>query len=93
MKLWTYKSTLNAREVGVVVQPNRNMYYRIPSEYLSCNINKRSNRKRRKLKMDWVSSTFGFFTYFPSAFCKPRHYLEVDQIYIHEIFRLLKKLK
>lgn len=92
MKLWTYKSTRNAREVGVVVQPNRNMYYKIPSEYLSCNINRRSNRKRRKLKMDWVS-TFSFFTYFPSDLCKPRHYLEVDQIYIHEIFRLLKKLR
>jgi hypothetical protein len=25
--------------------------------------------------------------------CKPRHYLEADTIYIHEIFRLLKKLK
>ena len=23
IKLWTYKSTRNAREVGVVVQPNR----------------------------------------------------------------------
>lgn len=89
MKLWTYKSTRNSREVGVVVQPNRNMYYKIPSEYF---INRRSNRKRRKLKMDWVN-TFSFFTYFPSDLCKPRHYLEVDQIYIHEIFRLLKKLR
>ena len=94
MKIWTYKSTRNAREVGVVVQfdRERRIYYKIPSEYLSCNINRRSNRKRRKLKMDWVS-TFGFFTYFPSDLCKPRHYLEVDQIYIHEIFRLLKKLR
>ena len=91
MKIWTYKSTRNAREVGVVVQFNRErrIYYKIPSEFF---INRGSNRKRRKLKMDWVS-TFGFFTYFPSDLCKPRHYLEVDQIYIHEIFRLLKKLR
>ena len=91
IKLWTYKSTRNAREVGVVVQPNREkmIYYKIPSEYI---INRKSNRKRRKLKMNWVS-TFGFFTYFPSDLCKPRHYLEVDKIYIHEIFRLLKKLR
>jgi hypothetical protein len=91
MKIWTYKSTRNAKEVGVVVQLNR-VYYKIPSEYLFCNINGRSNRKRRKLKISWVS-TFSFFTCFPSYLCKPRHYLEADKIYIHEIFRLLKKLR
>lgn len=93
MKLWTYKSRRNAREVGIIVQFNgERIYYKLSSEYLSCNINRRSNRKRRKLKIGWVS-TFSSFTYFPSDFCKPRHYLEVDQIYVHEIFRLLEKLR
>jgi len=92
IKLWTYKSKRNTKEVGVVVQLNgERIYYKIPSEYLSY-INRRSNRKRRKLKIGWVS-TFSSFTYFPSDLCKPRHYLEVDQIYVHEIFRLLEKLR
>ena len=91
IKLWTYKSKRNTKEVGVVVQFNgERIYYKLSSEYLFC-INRR-NRKRRKLKIGWIS-TFISFTYFPSDLCKPRHYLEVDQIYFHEIFRLLERLR
>ena len=92
LKIWTYKSKRNAGEVGVVVQLNgERIYYKLSSKSLFCIIN-RSNRKRRKLKISWIS-TFISFTYFPSDLCKPRHYLEADQIYFHEIFRLLKKLR
>ena len=91
IKIWTYKSKRNARDVGIIVQFNgERIYYKLSSEYL---INRRSNRKRRKLKIGWINSTFISFTYFPNDFCKPRHYLEVDQIYIHEILRLLERLR
>ena len=88
MKIWTYKSRRDFGEVGVVVKISRD-YYMISSNYLFNN-NKKGHKKK-KLKRNWIS-LFCSFPYFPSNLCKPRHYLEVDQIYIHEIFRLLKKL-
>jgi hypothetical protein len=92
MKLWTYKSKRNAREIGVIVQLNgERKYYKLSSEYLSYIINRRS-RKKRRLKIGWISTCISF-TYFPSDLCKPRHYLEGNQIYVHEIFRLLEKLR
>ena len=87
MKLWTYKGKRNFGEVGVVVQISKD-YYKISSNYLFFN----KRHKKKKLNKNWISS-FSSFTYFPSDLCKPRHYLEVDQIYIHEIFRLLKRLR
>jgi hypothetical protein len=94
LKIWTYKSKRIAGEVGVIVQLNgERIYYKLSSESLFCIINRRrSNRKRRKLKIGWIR-TFISFTYFPSDLCKPRHYLEIDQIYFHEIFRLLERLR
>ena len=90
LKIWTYKSKRIAGEVGVIVQLNgERIYYKLSSESLFCIINRRSNRK---LKIGWIR-TFISFTYFPSDLCKPRHYLEVDQIYFHEIFRLLERLR
>ena len=44
-------------------------------------------------KVEIIKIESSIFTYFPSDLCKPRHYLEVDQIYVHEIFRLLEKLR
>jgi len=87
IKLWTYKSKRNFGEVGVVVQISKD-YYKISSGYLFF----AKRHKKKKLKRDWIS-LFCSFTYFPSDLCKPRHYLEADQIYIHEILRLLKKLR
>ena len=92
IKLWTYKSRRNAREVGIIVQFNgEKMYYKLSSGYLHL-CSTINNRKRRKLKKGWISPLVSF-TYFPSNLCKPRHYLEVDQIYFHEIFKLLERLR
>ena len=89
IKIWTYKSKRSFKEIGIVVKIEL-IYFKIPSRYIEPG--KGRNRKRKKLKENWIK-TFNSFTYFPSDLCKPRHYLEVDQIYVHEIFRLLERLR
>ena len=89
MKLWTYKGTRGPKEIGIVVKEGI-YYYKFCYSYLLYRLPK---NKRRKLKVEIIKTESSTFTYFPSDLCKPRHYLEVDQIYIHEIFRLLKKLR
>ena len=88
MKVWTYKGTRGPKETGIVVKEGK-LYYKFYSSYLQYQF----KNKRRKLKVETIKTKSSIFNYFPSELCKPRHYLEVDQIYIHEIFRLLKKKK
>jgi hypothetical protein len=90
IKLWTYKGTRGPKEIGIVVKEGK-FYYKFCYQYLRYQL--LIKNKRQKLKVETIKIKSSIFTYFPSYLCKPRHYLEVDKIYIHEIFRLLKKLK
>ena len=91
MKIWTYKGTRGPKEIGIVVKEGK-YYYEFCYSYLRYRFSSSKN-KRRKLRVENIKIKSSIFSYFPSNLCKPRHYLEVDQIYIHEIFRLLKKLR
>ena len=91
MKVWTYKGTREPKEIGIVIKEGK-CYYKFCYSYLRYQFSSSKN-KRRKLKVGNIKTEFSIFHCFPSTLCKPRHYLEVDQIYIHEIFRLLKKLR
>ena len=91
IKLWTYKGTRGPKETGIVVKEGR-FYYKFCYLYLRLRFSSSKN-KRRKLKVEVIKTDSSIFTHFPSDLCKPRHYLEVDTIYVHEIFRLLGKLK
>ena len=90
LKIWTYKGTRGPKEIGIVVKEGE-FYYKFCYSYLRYLLI--SKNKRRKLKVETIKTESSIFTYFPSDFCKPRHYIEVDQIYFHEIFRLLGRLK
>ena len=90
MKVWTYKGTRGPKETGIVVKEGE-FYYKLSYSYLQYLLP--SKNKRQKLKLEIIKTEFSIFNCFPSALCKPRHYLEADQIYVHEIFRLLKKLR
>jgi hypothetical protein len=90
IKIWTYKGTRGPKETGIVVKEGI-YYYKFCCSYLRYRLS--SKNKRRKLKVDIIKTESSIFTYFPSDLCKPRHYLEVDQIYTYEIFRLLEKLR
>ena len=92
MKIWTYKGTRGLKETGIVVKEGK-YYYKLcylDLRYLFSS--SKSKNKRRKLKVEniKIDESFRFYC-FPSALCKPRYYLEVDTIYIHEIFKLLEK--
>ena len=91
MKVWTYKGTRGPKETGIVVKEGK-FYYKFCYSYLRYLFSSSKN-KRRKLKVEVIKTESNIFNYFPYDLCKPRHYLEEDQIYIHEIFRLLKKLR
>jgi hypothetical protein len=91
MKVWTYKGTRGPKEIGIVVKEGK-YYYKFCYSYLRYRFSSIKN-KRQKLKVEIIKTESSIFNYFPSELCKPRHYLEADTIYIHEIFRLLKKLK
>lgn len=92
IKLWTYKGTRGPKEIGIVIKEGK-FYYKFCYSYLRYRLPYGKN-KRQKLKVEIIIKTESSrFNYFPSALCKPRHYLEVDQIYIHEIFRLLERLR
>ena len=91
IKLWTYKGTRGPKEIGIVVKEGK-FYYKFCYSYLRYRLSSSKN-KRHKLKVENIKTESSIFNYFPSDLSKPRHYLEVDQIYIHEIFRLLKKLR
>ena len=90
IKLWTYKGTRGPKEIGIVVKEGI-FYYKFCYSYLRYRLP--SKNKRRKLKVETIKTMYSIFNHFLSDLCKPRHYLEVDQIYIHEIFRLLEKLR
>jgi hypothetical protein len=90
IKLWTYKGTRGPKEIGIVVKEG-GFYYKFCYFYLRYRLPIKN--KRRKLKVEIIKIESSIFTYFPSDFCKPRHYLEADQIYFHEIFRLLERLR
>ena len=94
IKLWTYKGK-GYTDIGIVVsKEGSGVYYKFYYRYLLSLFS--SNKKRRKLtwkRFEDISTQSAAFTYFPSELCKPRHYLEVDTIYVHEIFRLLRKLR
>lgn len=92
IKVWTYKGTRGPKETGIVVKEGK-FYYKFYSHYLRYRFSSSKNKKRRKLKVETIKTKSSIFNYFPSELCKPRHYLEVDKIYIHEIFRLLNKLR
>ena len=89
MKIWTYKGTRGPKEIGIVVKEGK-FYYKFCYQYLLLRFSSSKN-KRRKLKVEIIKTKSSIFHCFPSAACKPRHYLEVDTIYVHEIFRLLRK--
>ena len=91
IKLWTYKGTRGPKEIGIVVKEGK-FYYKFYYSYLRYRLSSSKN-KRRKLRVENIKTESSIFNYFPSDLCKPRHYLEVDQIYVHEIFRLLEKLR
>ena len=91
MKVWTYKGTRGPKEIGIVVKEGK-FYYKFCYQYLRLRFSSSKN-KRRKLKVEIIKTESSIFTYFPSDICKPRHYLEADQIYFHEIFRLLERLR
>lgn len=91
IKLWTYKGTRGPKEIGIVVKEGK-YYYKFCYSYLRLLFSSSKN-KRRKLKAEIIKTSSSIFTYFPSDLCKPRHYLEVDTIYVHEIFRLLERLR
>jgi hypothetical protein len=90
MKIWTYKGTRGPKETGIVVKEGK-YYYKFYYEYLRIRL--RNKNKRQKLKVEIIKTESSIFTCFPSDLCKPRQYLEVDTIYVHEIFRLLKKFE
>ena len=90
IKVWTYKGTRGPKETGIVVKEGE-FYYKFCYSYLRYRLPRKN--KRQKLKVEIIKTKSSIYPCFPSDLCKPRHYLEVDQIYIHEIFRLLGKLK
>ncbi len=93
MKIWTYKGTRGPKETGIVVKEGK-YYYKFCYSYLRYLFSSSKNKnKRRKLKVETIKTKSSIFNYFPSAICKPRYYLEVDTIYVHEIFKLLKRFE
>ena len=91
MKIWTYKGTRALKETGIVVKEGK-FYYKFCYQYLRYRFSSRKN-KRQKLRVEIIKTKSSIFNYFPSELCKPRYYLEVDTIYVHEIFRLLKRFE
>ena len=91
MKIWTYKGTREPKDIGIVVKEGE-YYYKFCYSYLQYLFPSNKN-KRRKLKIEIIKTSPSIFYCFPSYLCKPRHYLEMDTIYVHEIFRLLKRLR
>jgi hypothetical protein len=93
IKLWTYKGKGSTGDIGIVVsKEGSEVYYKFYYRYLLSLFP--SNKKRRKLtwkRFEDISTQPSTFTYFPSDFCKPRYFQRTEIIYLHEIFRLLRK--
>ena len=88
MKIWIYKETRRPAEIGIIIKEGR-YYYKIPFTNFLVD----GSKKRKRLKKEFIYTHFSdTYTCFPYD-CLINRCIESDKVYIHEILRLLKKLR